>query len=152
MNKLMRPFRTIVIAIATVVALPGAARASHPGYLHALTDLRDARELLYAPNPGNVKWDQNVAIREIDDCIHDQIKAAINDGKNVHDHPIADVGLDFHGRLHKALDLLKKARHDMDKEEDDPLNTGLQLRATQHVDRAIAYVRKAIGDKEADGL
>ncbi len=124
----------------------------HPGYLHALSDLRLARYLVYRPDAPNVASNEFNAVRAIDACINDLKQASINDGKNIYSHPPADLGIDFNGRLHKALDALRSARHDMDKEEDDQYNIGLQARATQHVDQAISYVKHAIGDKEGNFL
>jgi hypothetical protein len=40
-------------------------------------------------------------------------RAAIDDGKDVHDHPGADAPNDRPGRLHKALELLRKAHGDV---------------------------------------
>jgi hypothetical protein len=151
--------RKAMLCLMLVAGLTASTRASfagwfdkHPGYMHAISDLRDARALLDHPDPKNVEWDQSKAVGEIDACINDLKQAALNDGKNLADRPAPDVGLDFHGRLHKTLDLLRKARSDMDKEEDDRANSGLQKRANEHVDRAIDFVKKAIGDKKADSL
>ncbi len=141
----------VLLAGAALLCSSQAAFAGwfekHPGYMHAISDLRDARALLEQPNPGNVRWDQSKAIGEIDACINDLKRAALNDGKNLGDRPLPDLTIDLRGRLHKALDLLQKGRKDMDKEEDDRANTGLQLRASNHVDRAIEFVQKAIHDK-----
>jgi len=144
----------IVTAIAALSPIGVLAHfpARHPGYIHALSDLRLARNLIYRPDARNVANDESNAVREIDACINDLTQASINDGKNINSHPPADLGIDFNGRLHKGLDALRKARHDMDKEEDDRYNIGLQGRATGHVDQAILYVQHAIGDKEKNFL
>ncbi|HEY9773579.1 MAG TPA: hypothetical protein V6C81_07190 [Planktothrix sp.] len=123
------------------------APGRHPSYIHAMSDLRLARYLIFRPDRPDVEGNEVKAIREIDACINDLVKASINDGKNISDHPQADLGPDFKGRLHKALDALRRARKDMDKEEDDPMNHGLQHRATEHVDHAIDHVKRAIEDK-----
>src|SRR3569623_635768 len=71
-----------------VVASP--APQAHPAYLHALTDLRHARALLERPAKADVKFDENVAIREIDAAIYEIMQAAIDDGKPLSDHPPVD--------------------------------------------------------------
>jgi tetratricopeptide (TPR) repeat protein len=146
----------VVAAISLTLLMPLAALADspgrHPGYLHAMQDLRNARNLLNRPDAPNAQADENRAVREIDACIHDLEKAAWMDHK-IQDVPvIPDAGLDFKGKLHRALDLLKKAHNDMDKEEDDPAAVGFRDRANKHVDRAIGFTRRAIGDKFDDGF
>src|SRR3954447_5848553 len=60
--------------------------AGHPAYMHALSDLRAARR--HPPPPANaqVKWDEKMAIREIDAAMSEIRRAAIDDGKPVDDH------------------------------------------------------------------
>jgi hypothetical protein len=120
--------------------------------MHAISDLRSAKWLLERPDAHNVVQDEQNAVREIDACLHELTEAAWMDGKNVQDHPPTDEGLDHPGRLHKSLELLKKAHADMDKEEDDPTAQGFQARAIKHVDRAVGYTRRAIGDKFDDSF
>ena len=56
-----------------------------------------------------------------DDAAIGEIKrAAIDDGKDIHDHPTVVAPADRPGRLHKALELLRKAHDDVAREEDDP--------------------------------
>ena len=76
-------------------------------------------------------------------------RAAIDDGKNVNDHPNVDVPPDQPGHLHKALELLRKVHGDVAHEEDDPATRGLRDRAVGHIDGAIHATEKAIGDVNA---
>lgn len=153
-----RNFRKLLLAALPVIAvaqmIPLAALADipgrHPGYLRAISDLRYARGLLARPDRMNVVTDESNAIREIDACLNDLVRASINDGKNLWACPPIDSGWTFGDRLHRSLDVLRKARSDMDREEDDPANLGLQSRANVHVDRAISFVKRAIGDKRWD--
>ncbi len=146
----------VVAAISLTLLMPLAALADtpgrHPGYLHAMQDLRKARNLIHRPDFGNVEADENRAVREIDACIHDLEQASWMDHKEGDMPVIPDTGLDFKGRLHKALDILHKAHDDMDKEEDDPAAVGFRNRAVKHVDRAIGFTRRAIGEKFDDGF
>jgi hypothetical protein len=125
--------------------LPG----KHPAYLHALTDLRAARWLIeHRPGDAKVSADEDVAITRIDETINDIKRAAIDDGKDVHDHPPIDENLDRKGRLHRAEELLGKTHNDIAREEDDPLTKGLRDRAIRHLDGAMRATHKAIHDAE----
>jgi hypothetical protein len=135
-------------------ALPFAANADlpgkHPFYLHALTDLRTARWMLeHRPGDAAVSGQEDVAITEIDAAIGEIKRASIEDGKDIHDHPKMDVPNDHPGRLHKALELLRKTHDDVAREEDDPMTKGLRNRAVGHIDGAIHATEKAIGDVRA---
>lgn len=134
-----------------LAALPFAASADlpgkHPFYLHALSDLRTARWMLeHRPGDAAVSGQEDVAITEIDAAIGEIKRAAIDDGKDIHDHPKVDVPGDHPGRLHKALELLRKTHGDVAREEDDPLTKGLRNRAVGHIDGAIHATEKAIND------
>ena len=125
--------------------LPGR----HPAYLHALTDLRAARWLIeHRPGDARVSGDEDVAITRIDEAIGEIKHAAIDDGKDIHDHPPVDMHLDNRGRLHRAEELLRKVHDDIAREEDDPLTRGLRDRAVHHVDEAIGATHRAIVDAE----
>jgi len=146
----------VVAALSLAIMAPMAVLADmpgrHPGYMHAISDLKAAKWLLARPDAPNVVGDEMRAVQEVDACLRDLTQAAWFDGKNVHEQPMPDIGLDRDGRLHKALELLRKAHSDMDREEDDPVAIGLQARAIKHVDRAIGFNRRAIGDKFDDGF
>jgi hypothetical protein len=121
----------------------------HPAYLHALSDLRSARWML-ANRPGDaaVTAHESEAIGEIDHAINELSRAAVNDGKNVNSRPPADAPADYRGRLHKAADLLRTARTDTYREEDNPSAVGLRDRAIGHVDAALHATERAIHDVE----
>jgi hypothetical protein len=136
-----------------LLALPLAANADlpgkHPYYLHALSDLRTARWMLeHRPGDAAVSAQEDVAITEIDKTIGEIKKAAIDDGKDIHDHPQVDAPADHPGRLHKSLELLRKVHSDIDREEDDPMTRGLKDRAVHHLDEAIHANEHAIKDVE----
>jgi hypothetical protein len=121
----------------------------HPAYLHALTDLRTARWMLeHRPGDVAVNAHEDEAISEIDRAIGELKSAAVDDGKNIYDHPKADVASDYRGRLHRAAALLRTARADMTREEDNPNARGLRDRAIGHVDAALHATERAIHDVE----
>jgi hypothetical protein len=128
---------------AYVSATPGPGR-DHPAYLHALTDLRAARANLQRPDGGELREQEKKAVHEIDDAIGEIKKAAIEDGKDLNDHPPVDAHLEWGGRLHRALELLDKAHNDIAHEEDNGFAQGLQQRALDHIDKAHHHVKEAI--------
>jgi len=143
--------RPMLSALLLMVALPFAAQADlpgkHPFYLHALSDLRAARWFLeHRPGDAAVSGQEDVGITEIDAAIREIKRAAIDDGKDIHDHVgVQEIG-DRPGRLHKALELLDKVHSDLAREEDDPMTRGLRNRAIGHVDAAVRATHHAIGD------
>jgi hypothetical protein len=139
--------------LLALLAMPFVANADlpgkHPAYLHALTDLRAARWMLeHRPGDAVVSSHEDVAIAEIDKTIGEIKHAAIDDGKDIHDHPPVDVAADRPGRLHKALELLRKVRADVAREEDDPMTRELRNHAVRHIDAAIHQTEKTIYDVE----
>jgi hypothetical protein len=137
---------TISILVLGLTSHAAPARpGDHPYYLHALSDLRAARWMV-EHRPGN--WvqtdDEHEAVRQIDAAIGEIKKASIDDGKNLEDHPPVDEHPDHRGRLHDAVDFLKKARQDISHDEDNRFAQGLQMRAYDHIDKALGAVRRAI--------
>jgi hypothetical protein len=141
MNKVLGVAAAFVLlaGFANAQQLPG----NHPYYLHALTDLRTARWFLYH-QPGDTKvYDgEDEGIREIDAAIGELKRAAIDDGKDINDHPQVDVS--EHGsRLLKAIESLKQAHADADHEEDNPQLQGLKHRILDHIDRGLHAADRA---------
>jgi hypothetical protein len=142
------------LLVVLYAAWPFAANADlpgqHPAYLHALSDLRSARWMLeHRPGDRAISDQEGVAITEIDAAIGEIKRAAIDDGKDIHDHPALDVPPNHPGRLHKALELLRKTHKDVAREEDDPATRGLRNRAVGHIDGAIHATEQAIRDAES---
>jgi hypothetical protein len=134
-----------VLVFAGCAAPPPPPRAAHPAYLHALTDLRDARwNLEHRPADPAVSDQEGVAIAEIDSAIVDLRRAAADDGKNLADRPHEDARLDHRGRLHHAVELLRKAHADISREEDNPAAREQRNRALGHINAAIGATDRAI--------
>ena len=144
--KLARHCTMVVFVVAVCAALSFADEPGrHPAYLHALTDLRHARahlENLAATH--HMDKEEEHAINEIDKAIDEIKRAAIDDGKNLNDHPPVDAGMDRTGRFRRAQELLDKAHNDIAREEDAPSVRGLRDRALQHIDEAHHIVDKLI--------
>ncbi|HSY27956.1 MAG TPA: hypothetical protein VK832_10665 [Burkholderiaceae bacterium] len=131
----------VLLPLAAHADLPG----DHPEYLHALTDLRDARwNLEHRAGDAAVSSNEDNAIVEIDRAIDEVKKAAREDGKNPYEHPHEDAHLNRAGRLHHAVELLDKAHNDLAREEDNPEARNLKHRALDHVDRAIGSAKQAL--------
>jgi hypothetical protein len=134
----------VVIAMISNTAL-FAQGGGHPAYLHALSDLRAARWLI-DHRPGN--WQQNAdeaaAVRAIDAAINEIKHAAIDDGKDINDHPQVQDIQDRGARLQKAIELLRATRGDIAQKEDDRFAQGLKARALQHVDEALNATNRAV--------
>ncbi len=145
--------KPLLAAFVLTLTLPFAANADlpgkHPAYLHALSDLRAARWMLqHRPGDAAVSAHEDVAISEIDAAIGEIKHAAIDDGKNIEDHPNVDAPNNRRGRLHKAQQLLHKVHSDVAREEDDPMTRGLRDRAVGHIDAAIRAADGALADAE----
>jgi hypothetical protein len=146
-----RCFVLLTLALVVAVVFPaspslgaGPAPKDHPAYLHALTDLREARAHLRHPDGGELREQEKKAVHELDKAIDEIKKAAIDDGKDLNDHPPVDARMDWPGRLHRALELINKAHDDVAREEDNQFAQGLQQRALEHIDKAHHHVLEAI--------
>jgi hypothetical protein len=137
----------LIVAAPTWADTPG----KHPAYLHALSDLRDARAHLERLASDPVNQEEDNAVIAIDKAIDEIKRAAIMDGKNIADHMPVDTHLPLRGRFHKALDLLNKAKADVSGEEDQPDTQGLQMRVIHHIDEAHRSVKHAIETMRAGG-
>lgn len=123
------------------------APGKHPYYLHALSDLREANSLIQnRPGDMAVNGRESIATREITDAIKDIRQGAIDDGRNLNDHPSPDQPPDHSGALHEAAELLNKASDDVKKDEDDKAAQGLQQRSLEHIARARTAIEQAISD------
>jgi hypothetical protein len=133
-----------VIGFVFIAGCASAPRpAHHPAYLHALSDLRAARWLIeHRPGDWAQSADESEAVRQIDVAISEIKKAAVDDGKNLNDHPPMDEHPDHRGRIHEAIKYLQKSRADVSSEEDNAFAGGLRNRAIGHIDEAIQASRR----------
>lgn len=139
-------------ALMLSIALPLLAQAQvpgrHPAYVHALTDLRDARWFLEHRPGGPMEERERHAIFEIDRAIEEVQRAAYYDGKNVYEHPPEDAYPEAGGRLRRVSELLRKARDDVAQPEDNLQMRDLQYRAVEHIDNAIRIEESIMVDRE----
>ena len=137
----------ILLASFSSSTLAAEAPGKHPYYLHALSDLRSAYSLIqHRPGDMATNGRESIALKEISDAVDDIRKGAIDDGRNMNDHPPTDTSSDHSGALHEAAELLQKAQDDVGKDEDDKAAKGLQQRSLQHIARARSAIEEAISD------
>jgi hypothetical protein len=147
-------FRVVPLFIAGFALLAGcvagpppAPPPHHPAYLHALSDLRAARWLIeHRPGDWAQSNDEVLAVHEVDAAINEIKRAAIDDGKNLADHPALDERPDHRGRIHEALEYLRKGRSDIERGEDNAFANGLRDRAIGHIDAAIRAARRVFNE------
>jgi hypothetical protein len=122
-----------------------AIKPEHPNYLHALSDLRSARWMIeHRPGDWQRTIDEVSAVTQIDAAINEIKKASIDDSKDLNDHPKANEIPEHIGRLHAAVDYLKKAHENVNKEEDNGFAQGLRASSLKHINEAIRLTKKAI--------
>jgi hypothetical protein len=124
----------------------------HPHYVHARSDLRRAQWLLRVQDEPNVMRHVHDADDSIERAIHEIDQAAVIDRKFIEDHPPVDTRLDRPGRFRRSLELLKAARADIGREEDNPGAIGWRDAAYRHIDHALDQIRKAARDLRIDHL
>ena len=144
LSKLLFALFAVLLFVPAYASAKAAPQREHPAYLHALSDLRDARAHLDRHDGGELREQEKKAIHEINDAIAEIKKAAIDDGKDINDHAPVDARLDWNGRLRRAVELLNRAHNDIAREEDNAFAQGLQQRALEHIDKAHRHVEEAI--------
>jgi hypothetical protein len=149
------PFPRLSLVAVTLVlsaAAPAAgAVGSHPHYLEALTDLRLAHALLQAPDRAKAEKFEKTAIDDVDQALAEIKHAAIDDGKNLDDHPPIDANVSHQDRLNQILKLVQAANRDLNFDEDDQKALGWRARAVKDAADAQAFVEAAISNDKPQG-
>jgi hypothetical protein len=139
----------VVVAPPPPPPPPAAHPQVHPAYLHALSDLREAREdLARRGGDPQMKWDERGAVQAVDRAIVDIRQAAMDDGKSLQDHPPVDAKERRVGRLRRALTALKAARNDVAHEEDNGAAGAARARGLANIDEAIRFAEQGIAEAE----
>jgi hypothetical protein len=126
------------------------AQGRHPAYLRARTDMRRAQFLLRVQEEPNVTRRLIEADHEVEAAVREVDRAAVLDGKNLDDHPSVDLHLDRRGRFHRIVELLRSARADLGREEDNGRAAGWRDGAYRHIDQALENVHRAAVDLHWD--
>jgi hypothetical protein len=124
-----------------VAAAP--AQAQEPHYLHALSDLRTARDYIQF-DKGRYGGDRHLAVEEINKAIDEIKHAAWDDGKNTQFAPPAQGVTTGWAPMHQAVNWMVRARTDVAEGIDTPQNQGLRDRALFHIKRALEMVNNLI--------
>jgi hypothetical protein len=149
---MMTFFKKAPFLMALALAPYAAAQPRHPAYLHARSDLRRATLLMRIPDEPNVNRDMAAAADYTERAIRELDNAAMWDRKDLDDHPPVDVRLGRGHRFQEILRLLDSARHDIEREEDNPRAREWRNRAFRNIDDAMALIRKGGYDKFRDEM
>jgi hypothetical protein len=126
------------------------AQGRHPAYLRARSDLRRAQFLMRVHEEPNVSANLRAADRDSEAAIHEIDRAAVIDRKDLDDRPSVDLHLDRRGRFQKIVALLRSARADLAREEDNGRASGWRDLAYRHIDEALEGVHRAAVDLKWD--
>lgn len=146
MNK--RPLALLLLTLLAAGPAVADEYGRHPLYLHALSDLRTAQWQVDHRRPEDraVSSDETIVLDELSAAIHDLERAAWQDGKGGDWQPPPDARLQREGRLHAAIDLMRKAEADVARAEDDPRSRPFQQRGLAHLQAALQAASHAVGD------
>jgi hypothetical protein len=97
-----------------------------------------------------VKWDEHVALKEIDGAIHEIKEARQDDGRPMTEHPPIDSKLVYRDRLREALKLIGESLHDIEQHEDNAWAKKDRGQALTHLNHAQKAVQEAIADRKDD--
>jgi hypothetical protein len=133
--QILRNFGAVFCVMATLAFLTAAtpAQAQEPHYLHALSDLRTARDYIQFDHREGFGRQRHEAVEEINKAIEEIKHAAWDDGKQTRFAPPAQGVTDPWAPLHEAVKWLDHARDDARQGIDLPQNTGLRDRALGHI-------------------
>jgi hypothetical protein len=134
----------------TTVAVNADTPGRHPAYLHARSDLRRAQFLLRVREEPNVTRRLIEADHELEAAIGEIDRAAVIDRKDLEDHPRLDTNLDRRGRFRRVVELMRSARNDLGREEDNGRARGWRDAAYRHIDEALEHMHRASVDLHWD--
>jgi hypothetical protein len=143
----MRTLKSITgaaFALLTLLLIMPAKPASAQSYLHAISDLRTARAILQRDTRPAYIGPERDSIAEISKAIDEMKKAAAQDGMDTWQPPPPQTQGDFDAPFHRAVQLLRDARADVDHITDRPENRGLQNRSIHHIDQALEHLGRYI--------
>jgi len=141
---------SLAFAVAALFATVSAQAQwwhHHPGYLHAMSNLRMAYWLLEHRDPSDPEMyrDERATMGDIRNAYQELKDASIIDDRDIDEQPPAQTNYyDHRGRLYHALDLLREARNDISREEEDPAARGLRNKAIMHINYGINHLKNAI--------
>jgi hypothetical protein len=139
-----------LVAVLVPAVVDADTPGRHPAYLHARSDLRAAQFLMRVREEPNVTRNLIQADREVDAAIAEIDRAAVIDRKDIDDRPHVDTGMDRHHRFERMVALLRSARGDLGREEDNGRARGWRDAAYRHIDAALEHLHRASVDLHWD--
>jgi hypothetical protein len=133
-----------------LLILPGSAFASHghPGYEHAMDDLRLAQLLLQRSDvaPAGNGWQDEVSLTKdsIEQAMKQMDAAMGGDRGKQSDLPRLDARMAWAERLNQSLRLIERAETDCSREKDGAENAGTKARIFDLLDQAHTRLSVAI--------
>jgi hypothetical protein len=142
----------IILSLGLVLSPPAFADmpGSHSMSMRAMSNLQASADLLSRQDEINVMRDQNNALKEINNAMRDIRRALRVDDRFIGEHLFTPVIATRGGRLQRALENLEAARNCMTQEGDNRHAMRERNDATNHIDRAISFVREAMRDDRRD--
>jgi hypothetical protein len=149
----LRILTLILVALAAAI-VPAAMNTDtpgrHPAYLRARTDLRRAQMLMRVREEPNVTRRLVEADHEAEAAIGEIDRAAFLDRKDLEDHPHIDAFPERRRRFGRIVELLRSARADLGREEDNGRARGWRDAAYRHIDEALEHMHRAAVDLHWD--
>src|ERR1700678_626691 len=132
--RILKSLGATVCVLMTLAVFMAAspAKAQEPHYLHALSNLRTARDYVQFDH-SRFTGERRHAVDEINKAIDEIKHAAWDDGKNTQFAPPAQGVTTGWAPIHQAEKWLAMARRDVEQGVDTPQNTGLRDRAIAHI-------------------
>ena len=151
MNLRILTLSLVGLAAAIVPAAMNAdTPGHHPAYLRARSDLRRAQMLLRVREEPNVTRRLVEADHEVEAAIGEIDRAAVIDRKDFEDHPHVDAFPERRRRFGRIVELLRSARGDLGREEDNGRARGWRDAAYRHIDEALEHMHRAAVDLHWD--
>lgn len=143
--KLQTLTLSLVALAATIVptSMNADTPGRHPAYLHARSDLRRAQFLLRVQEEPNVSRRLVEADHEVEAAIREIDHAAVIDRKDLEEHPRVDPFPERRRRFGRIVELLRSARQDLGREEDNGRARGWRDAAYRHIDEALEHMHRA---------
>jgi hypothetical protein len=125
-----------ICALAAIIFIAAPIRAQEPHYLHALSDLRTARDYIQSDHRHDFDHERHHAVDEINKAIDEIKHAAWDDGRQTKYAPPAQPDTDPWHPMREGVRFLDAARGDVAQGVDQAGNAGLRDRAIMHIDEA----------------
>lgn len=146
-EAIVRTTKLFLMAGCAVLLLSGLAAAQmrwHPGYLQALSNLREAKAELSQMTPDDrVAGDVQAGLHELDATIHEVEDAASADRVSLDQLPPPEQGAN-RGRLEQVAFLLDRAQDGLARRELNPFAAGEKDRAMDHLSQARNAINRAL--------